>query len=182
MDTIHLDIKPIVKKVTINNKEVSVPMLGLKHKMLFDENLSPSANLKKLLNFVQPNLSVAERDLLCLHILAFNGRSKDKVIVDNVTYTLDDVYISQKLKFNIGDYEFKFKSPDVETIDGSVDLMLKNCCVYVKHLDEKIKIPDFLDLPPFVINWANDITNTISIKTHNGIIAGINDVLEFFNG
>ncbi|QAU03869.1 baseplate hub distal subunit [Acinetobacter phage Henu6] len=182
MQGIHLNIVPETKQLNVNGKTIKVPKLGLKHRLLLKPNENHEESMKTLLASIAPNLSMAERDLLTIHLLAYNGKIPNTVIKDGHTYSIEDVYICQKLKFTYSDYEFKFRSPTFELLKGPADILLSQCCVYVKKNDEKIQVPDFMDLPPFVINWVEQITKTIAIDGPNGPIKGLYELVELFDG
>lgn len=182
MEKINLDISPKFKTVEVNNKILKIPKLGLRHRLLIKEGMDHEESLAAIVSSVSPNLSFAERDLSTVHILAYNDRIKSSKIIDGFEYNVDNIYICQKLKFCYGDFEFKFKSPSMKTLKGPVDLLLKECCIYVKRKGEKIDIPDFMDLPPFVYSWIEQITHTIAIDGPNGTsIKGIYDIVELFD-
>lgn len=179
---INLEISQNFKTINVNGKEIRVPKLGLRHRLVLEPGQSHEDSLKALLKTVSPNLSLAERDVLTLHILAYNERMPNKIIVDDFEYDLDNVYICQKLKFQFNDFEFKFRSPTMELLKGPADILLKTCCVYVKKGDQKIDIPDFMDMPAFVMNWVEQITKTVAIDGPNGPIKGLYEIAELFSG
>ena len=181
MKKIKLDLQPKFKLLQVNGKDIKIPKLGLKHRMLADINLSYSDNMKRLISSIHPNLSIAERDLVSLNILAYNDKIRNEFIEDGFTYRIDDVYICQKLKFELNGYEFKFKSPNNDSLSCAINDLLEDCCVYVKKDGIKQEIPNFLDLPSFVANWADDILNTIAIDTPNGKIVGLYSIVELFD-
>lgn len=182
MNKINLNILAPTKTITLNGKDIKIPKLGLRHKLLINTEMGYEECIKAILSTISTNLSQAERDLVTLHILEFNDKIKSKVEVNGVHFDINDVEISQKLKFVVGDYEFKFKTPSLETMNGPLDVILKQCCVYVKYKGEKIECPDFMDMPAYVFNWIEDISTTISIKYDGGEIKGLYNIMELFNG
>lgn len=178
---ISLDIIANTKNIQVNGKTVKVPKLGLKHRLAIKPEMGPNECMTAIHKLVCPNLSVAERDIVTLHILEYNGKLKQKVIKDGFEYNLDDVKICQQLKFSYGEYEFKFKSATSEIYDGPLDMLLKSCCVYVKKNGAKIDVPDFMDMPAFVYKWAQKITDTVAIDGPKGEIKGMIKIMELFN-
>lgn len=182
MGNIKLDLVPKTKVIEVNGKQIKVPKLGLKHRMLIKDASNHEETMKVLLNYIQPNLSLAERDILTLHLLEYNGRLKQSVEKDGFVYKLDDVYICQQLKFSYGEYEFKFRSPSFELLKGPLDILLNQCCVSVKHKGKKIDTPDFMQMPAFVHRWGEMITNTVAINGPNGTeIKGLYKIVELLS-
>ncbi|WBF78814.1 baseplate hub distal subunit protein [Acinetobacter phage vB_AbaM_DLP2] len=181
MGNVKLELEPKSKVIEVNGKTIKVPKLGLKHRLLMKEGISHEDAMKVLLNYIQPNLSLAERDLLTLHLLEYNGRIRSQVKVGEFLYDINNAYICQQLKFNYEDYEFKFRSPTMELMKGPLDILLKECCVSVKKSGEKIPVPDFMDMPAFVYRWADMITNTVAIDGPFGQIRGLYKVVELFS-
>lgn len=172
------------KTIEINGKEVKIPKLGLKHYNLIKELKTHEENYKILMESIHKGLSVAEKDLVAVHLMAHNSVIKEKVYKDGFIFNIKDVYITQKLKFEYKDYAFKFKSPKIEDRTSSVDVMLSSCCVSATKGGVKIDIPNFFDdTPAFVYKWAEAICNTVAIKDKDGKeIKGLHDIVELFNG
>lgn len=181
MGNITLELVPKSKVIEVNGKKIKVPKLGLKHRMLIKDSTSHEETMKILLNYIQSNLSLAERDVLTLHLLEYNGRMKSEVVKDGFTFKLDNVYICQKLKFEYNNVEFKFRSPTFELLKGPLDILLAQCCVSAKLNGEKIDIPDFMQMPAFVHNWAEMITNTVAIDGPDGPIKGLYKIVELLS-
>lgn len=179
---INLDITPNFKMVNINGKNVKVPKLGLRHRLLVKEELNHEEMTKVLMNSIAPNLSMAERDILTLHLLAYNDRMASTKVVNGFEYNIENVYICQKLKFVLNGFEFKFRSPSFELLKGPADILLKECCIYVKKDGKQVDVPDFMDMPPFVLNWVEQITNKIAIDGPTGQIRGLYEIVELFSG
>lgn len=182
MNKINLNINPITKNITVGGKEVKIPKLGLKHRMIVKDGMSHEDCMRELHKMICPNLSAAERDIVSLHILEYNGKLKQKIVKDGFEFDLDNVKICQQLKFIHGEYEFKFRSPTMELMKGPLDILMKECCVYVKHNGKKIEIPDFMEMPAFVYKWAQKITDTVSIDGPKGEIKGLQKLVELFSG
>ncbi|ADI96434.1 gp28 baseplate hub distal subunit [Acinetobacter phage Ac42] len=179
---ISLNIKPLTKSVQVNGKTVQVPKLGLKHYGLIKEIRSKSENMKRLMDSIQKGLTVAERDIVTLHLFEFNTEMPNKCFVNDQEITLDDVYVCQKLKFTYQDKVFKFKSYHGDQIDVVPEL-LQSCLVSVKDSNgNELDHPNFMDMPAFVVNWAEQILQTIAVDTPNGTVRGLNDIMELFNG
>lgn len=181
---IKLDLPDNSKKITVNGKEVKVPKLGLKHYNLIKELKTHEENYKILMESIHKGLSVAEKDLVAIHLMAHNKAIKDRITQDDFVFDVNNVYISQKLKFEYKDYCFKFKSPKADDRTSSVDVMLSSCCVSATKGGVKIDIPNFFDdTPAFVYKWAEFICDTIAIKDKDGKeIKGLYNIVELFNG
>ena len=165
------------KKITINDKEITIPKLGLKHHILMKDVKSPEEHIKILSNSIRSDLTSAESNLAVLHVLEFNGKIKETVIKDGFKYSIQDVYICQKLEHSYNGNTFYFRSPDQFENFTTPDDVLAKCFIRVNDSDV---IPDFLSLPAFVYNWANEITTNVAIKGPYGPIKGLSRILEIF--
>jgi hypothetical protein len=163
-----------IKKITLGNKEISVPKLGLKHHKLVKDEKDPIKALGIMMRSVYPDLSAAENDYVALHLLEFNGRIKDTVVKDGFTYKLSELYICQRLEFQFQGKTYKFKSHKPFDTFGPVDEVLKSL-----YLGDDV--PDFLDMPAFVAKWADDITSTVAIPGPDGPIKGLLKVMDILN-
>lgn len=163
-----------IKKITLNDKTISIPKLGLKHHNLVKDEEDPIKALRIIMRSINPDLNAAETDFVSLHLLEFNGKLKSEVQKDGFTYRLADVYISQRLVFQYGGKEYKFRSHTPFENFGPVDQVLEN-------LYEGDDVPDFLDMPAFVSKWADDITSTVAIPGPNGPIKGIALIMDLLN-
>ncbi|AFU64132.1 baseplate hub distal subunit [Salmonella phage STML-198] len=166
-----------IKKIKCNNKEISIPKLGLKHHHLIKEVRDLSENMGILLDSIHPGLTAAESDLVCLHLLEFNGKLKSTVMKDGFTYNINDIYICQRLEFQYQGITFYFRSPDRYEVFTTVDKMLSSCFIKTNLSDEA---PDFLRMPAFVSKWADDITNMIAIPGPHEPIKGTSKILGLF--
>lgn len=158
----------------MNDKEIIIPKLGLKHHKMIKDDKDPLIALNKLMASICPNLTAAENDYVALHLLEFNNRLKDSVTRDGFTYKLSEVYICQKLVFQYSNKEYKFRSHKPFEQFGPVDDVLKTL-----YLGDDV--PDFLDMPAFVSKWADDITSTVAIPGPNGPIKGIAQIMDLLN-
>lgn len=163
--------------MTLNGKQLKLPKLGLKHHKLVSGDVGIDENLKAILKSIHPDLTAAESDMVCIHLLAFNSRLKDEVVKDGFTYRIDDIYISQRLEQQFSGNTFKFRSNKPFEQFSSVDNILNECFVEVNGSKE---VPNFMGMPAFVAKWAEDIINTISIKGPYGPIKGIGEIMELF--
>ena len=183
MNKINLDIRPVFRMLSINGKDIKIPRLGLKHHAILKDPNDHEDAMKKLMASIHPNLSAAERDLVSLHLLAYNERLKHSVVIDGNTYTVDDVIINQKLRFNIGETEFKFKTPKLENLNATIPELLRSSCVSVKDGNgNPQEIPDFLQMPAYTYKWADDICSTIELRTSIGSVKGLYKLMELFDG
>lgn len=181
MNKINLNIQPIFKTIKIKDKEIKIPRLGLRHHQILKDPGDNEEALKRLMQTIHPNLSVAERDLVSMHLLAFNDRLKSSVVIEGVTYTIDQIEICQKLTFTIGNTEFKFKSPKLDDLNATVPNMLASCCVHVKTDGVKQDIPDFNKLPAFTYKWADDICSTIELNANGKVTKSLFSLMELFD-
>ena len=63
-----------IKKVKINGKDISIPKLGIKHHLLVKDVENAIDVLDILVRDIKPGLSVAEYDLVIVHLLEFNNK------------------------------------------------------------------------------------------------------------
>lgn len=166
-----------LKKIKVNDKEITIPKLGLRHHEILNKVTSPEEHIRALVNSICPNLSSAEANLVLLHVLEFNGKIKDTAVVDGFTYKISDVYICQRLEHQYSGNTFYFRSPTQTETFTTPDDVLKNCFIRVNDSDV---VPDFLSLPAFVYTWADDITTNIAIKGPYGPVKGLSKILELF--
>lgn len=176
-----LNILKNEKIIEINGKTIRIPKLGLRHHEILKEVRGHEENMKLLLNSIHKNLSQAERDLVTVHLLHFNNKLKDSVVINEVEVFVLDTVIDQTLRFDHDGVSYRFKSPTSTEMADTIDGMLQKCCVSAKRDAVEIDIPDFLDMPAFVIGWAHKIADTLSLKTPNGYIRGLYDIVEVFN-
>lgn len=160
-----------MKKLKLADKEINIPKLGLKHHALIKDEKDPIVALQKIMKSIYPGMTAAESDYTALHLLAFNGRIKEVSTVDGFTYSLDTLYICQRLKFQFHGTEYNFKSHDAFQEFGPVDQVLESL-----YLGDDV--PDFLDMPAFVSKWADDITSTVAISGPQGPVKGMLQIME----
>lgn len=166
-----------LKKIKLQNKEISIPKLGLKHHNLIKDVRDMSENMNILLDSICPGLSAAESDIVSLHLLEFNGKLKSSVTIDDFTYNLNDIYICQRLEFQYQGKTFYFRAPERFETFTTIDKMLSKCFIKINDSNES---PNFLKMPAFVSKWADDITNTIAIPGPKGPIKGTAQILRLF--
>lgn len=166
-----------LKKIEVNGKEVTIPKLGLKHHALLNKVTSPEEHIKVLVNSIRPDLTYAEANLVLLHVLEFNGKIKESVVRDGFTYRISDAYICQRLEHQYSGNTFYFRSPEQDEKMITPEDVLKKCFIRVNDSDV---VPDFLSLPAFVYNWADDIMTTVAIKGPYGPVKGLSKILELF--
>jgi hypothetical protein len=166
-----------LKKIKLRDKEISIPKLGLKHHNLIKDVRDMSENMGILLDSICPGLTAAESDIVSLHLLEFNGKIKAESIKDGFTYKLNDIYICQRLEFQFQGNTFYFRAPERYETFTTIDKMLDACFIKVNESTEK---PNFLEMPAFVMKWADDITNTIAIPGPQGPIKGTAKILGLF--
>lgn len=170
----NLKLNLPTKIVNINGKDINIPKLGLKHYMIASSEKDPIAMLEKIVDSIEPNLTIAEKDIVIINILEFNDRLKSSVEINGKEVFLKDVYISQKTSFQFQGKEYKFRAPG-RLLNGTVDAILSEC--YTGNQGEI----DFLDMPAFVYKWLKDLTETVSIKTPTGVLSGATKIMETFS-
>ncbi|AHY25175.1 baseplate hub distal subunit [Pectobacterium bacteriophage PM2] len=148
--------------------------MGLKHQTLTKDINDPIKAVLTLMTSIHPSLNAAETDYAALHLLEFNGKIQNEVIKDGFKYSLNDLYICQRLEFQYGGTEYKFRSHIPFEQFGPIDTVLKSL-----YLGDDV--PDFLDMPAFVSKWADDITNTVAIPGPKGPIKGISAIMDILN-
>lgn len=166
-------ILPLKKIILPSGKEVSIPKLGLKHYNMLKEVKGPDENLDLLINSICPGLTSPEVDLVCIHILEFNGKLKSKVEKDGATFDIKDIRITQKLEFQYQGHEFKFRAPGKFEQFATISHLLRECYLGQEPID-------FMKMPAFIISWAEDISTTISIQGPQGDIKGLSNILRLF--
>lgn len=164
-------------KLPISQKEVSIPKMGLKHYNLLKDVKGPDENLKILTDSICPNLEPAEVDFVSLHLLEFNGKIKSTKTIQGYEYNLQDVYVCQRLEFQYHGKTFTFRAPDKFELFSTVDDMLSKCLL---HINGEVQEVNFLEMPAFVLKWANDISTTLAIPGPNGPIKGISELIGLF--
>lgn len=163
-----LDLILPTRILTLNNKEIRVPKLGLKHHRLVKEIKSLDEHLRVLIESIHPGLDGAEMEFVLVHIGAFNGRCKDQKTVDNFTYDIKTMRIDRETTFEL-DKTYKFRSPYLgETFNSAKDIL------------ESTKTDDtyYGSMPAFVVHWADKIASTVSIEGPNGRIEGCAKIME----
>ncbi|QSL99291.1 baseplate hub assembly protein [Escherichia phage PTK] len=165
-----------LKKIILpqSNKKIMIPKLGLKHYNLLKDVKGPDENMKILADSICKNMSPADFDFACLHILEFNNKLKSEVEKDGFTYKLDDVYVCQRTEFQFQGNTFYFRPPGKFEQFATISEMLSNCLIKVNDEEKEIS---FLEMPAFVIKWAEDLSTTIAIPGPNGPIKGIAEII-----
>lgn len=166
-----------LKKIKVNDKEISIPKLGLKHHDLLKDVKAPEEHLKAIINSIRTDLTAAEANIVIAHVLEFNGKIKSEVEKDGFVYKLSDLYICQRLEFQFGGNTFYFRAPNHGEVFTTPDDVLDKCFVRVNDSDVK---PDFMEMPAFVYSWADDITINVAIKGPQGPLKGLSKILEIF--
>lgn len=166
-----------LKKIVINDKQISIPKLGLKHHELLKNPCGADENMIKLVNSICPGLNAAESEIVLLHVLEFNGKIKSEVTVNGKVFKVSDVYISQRLEHQYHGNIFYFRSPEPFETFVTPDDVLEKCFIRVNDSDV---VPEFMDMPAFVTKWADAITTKISIKGPKGQLDGLSEILELF--
>ena len=106
-----------------------IPKLGLKHYNLLKDVKGPDENMKILADSICKNMSPADFDFACLHILEFNNKLKSEVEKDGFTYKLDDVYVCQRTEFQFQGNTFYFRPPGKFEQFATISEMLSNCLI-----------------------------------------------------
>lgn len=155
-----------LKKIQIQNKEIKIPKLGLKHHQLIKEVRDAADNLKILMDSICPNMTKAETEIVMLHTAEFNGL----IPLEKDGYNLNDIQIITKNEFELNGTTYKFRSPTFfEKFDGYEDTLQK---LFIGD-----EIPDFKEMPAFLIKWATQLTETIVLKDKKGV----NQIMDHFD-
>lgn len=170
----NLKLQTKTKKIIINDTEIIIPTLGLRHYLMTKNIENPVECMEIILKSIHPNLSVAEYDYLIMFLLEFNGKLNSSIEHNNETLYLKDIYISQLTEFQFQGNTFKFNSPP-RGVTGLPDEVLGK--YYTGNQGEI----DFLEMPAFVLNWMNQLVDTISIRTKSGKITGSGAIMELFS-
>ncbi|HCS4649779.1 TPA: hypothetical protein ORP60_004678, partial [Escherichia coli] len=93
------------------------------------------------------------------------------------TYDINDVYVCQRLEFQYQGNTFYFRPPGKFEQFLTVSDMLSKCLLKV---NDEVKEINFLEMPAFVLKWANDIFTTLAIPGPNGPITGIGNIIGLF--
>lgn len=166
-----------IKKINVNGKTINIPKLGIKHHELLKDPCSPDESVIKLLNSIDKNMNKAESEIVLLHVLEFNGKIKSEVEIDGHLYKLSDVYESQVLTHQFRGNTFYFREPKIFEKFVTPDDVLNKCFI---RTDGSDIVPEFIDMPAFVLKWANSITTSISIKGPKGPIGGLANIIGLF--
>ncbi|HHB0793444.1 TPA: hypothetical protein ACOA2N_003421 [Vibrio cholerae] len=161
-----------LKKVTINNKELCIRKLGLKHHKLLRDAKSPEETLKIVLDEINTDLTRSEAKLVLYHVLEFNGKIKKTFEYKGQTYSIDDIYILPRPEFTYQGKTYTFKEPSIDQRFFSAKDILETLCT------EEV---DFGNMPAFVYKWADELNKSIAIKLSDKIVYG-DDIEELFNG
>lgn len=155
------------RTLNLNNKEIKIPKLGLKHHKLLKDPKSVDESMRILVDDIHPGLDGAEAEYVIVYLAAFNGRCKEQVTKDGFTYDITTMRIVRETKFEF-EKEYEFRSPYF----GEVFLSAKHILT-ATHPDV-----DWGQMPAFVAKWAEKITATIEIDGPNGPISGCADILK----
>lgn len=155
------------KVITFNNKEVKIPKLGLKHHKIVKDIRTGDENIRLLIRSIHDGLDGAESEFVLVHLAAFNGRCKEKKVVDGFEYNINTLKIVRELSFEFKD-TFEFRSPQF----GETFTSAKNILESTKTVDV-----DFGNMPAFVGQWAEKIVSTITMDGPYGPIEGCAQIL-----
>ncbi|QPB12410.1 baseplate hub [Providencia phage PSTCR6] len=159
-----------LKKVTINNKQVSIPKLGLSHYNKLKDPKSPEESIKIIVKDLFRDLSNAESLIALLHLMEFNNQIKGSFEYKGKTYTLNDIVVLPKKTYILDQKEYKFNEPELfQQFFGPKDVL------------ETLSVDGtkFGDMPAFVIKWADELTKTIALHLPDKTVYG-DKILELF--
>lgn len=155
-----------VKKIQLNNKELCIPKLGLKHHKMLKDTKTPSEVLNTILTSIDENLTLAESKIVLFHILEFNGVIST-FEYENKTYSVNDIFVVPTPEFSYKNKTYKFRPQKFgETFYSDKELLTTLCTTK----------EDFGKLPAFVHKWANELRNHIGINLGTKIV--YNDQIE----
>ena len=165
-----------IKILKVNGKEIKIPKLGLKHQKILNSIRDPGDHMRSLVYSICPGLSAAEGEYVLLHLLAFNGKIKDKEI-DGHLYKIDDVRMVDQYEFQYQGNVFKFRKPTLFEGFASVDLVLKETFESVNGEHKEI---DFMKMPAFIHKWSESLVFPLVLDTPRGPIKGLTNILGLF--
>ncbi|WDS61741.1 hypothetical protein [Cronobacter phage vB_Cdu_VP8] len=157
------------KKINLNQREILIPKLGLKHHVLIKEVREAHENLQILMDSICPGLNKAETEIVMLHTLEFNGRiplTKDGL-------SLSDITIETKTKFEFQGRVYKFRAPTFYEKFKTHREVLETL---FESVDGDPTMPDFGMMPAFVGKWAKSLQETIRL----GNLVGINEIMDHY--
>lgn len=161
-----------LKKVIVNNKQLSIPKLGLKHHKLLKDVKTPEATLKIVLDEIDPNLTLSESRIVLFHLLEFNGRMNSTFEYKGKTFGINDIYVLPRPEYTYNGKTYKFREAKLgETFVSAKEVLTSLCTEEV----------DFGEMPAFVYKWADSLHKTIAIDLGDKIVYG-DDIEELFNG
>jgi hypothetical protein len=156
----------------VNNKQLCIPKLGLKHHKLLKDVRSPEATIKIVLDEIDRNMTLSESKIVLFHILEFNGKMKDSFVYKNKTFGINDIYILPRPEFTYNNKLYQFREAKLDEKFVSAKDVLTSLCT---------RDVDFGEMPAFVYKWAESLNKTIAIDLGDKIVYG-NDIEELFNG
>lgn len=167
-----LNIIPVTKKIELNGKEIVIPKLGLKHYRMLKDVKGLAENMTELMDSICPGLTAAESEFVIVHLLAHNGRIKErqefefagqKVVVD-----INDMVICNKTEFQDDGKTYMFRAPRIgEFFISGLDA-LQSCT-----LDDI----DYGNMPAYMLDWADELLSTVKIDTPVGTIHGAINII-----
>lgn len=166
------------KTIAVNGKEVKIPKMSLYHYKVLAGKTKPDEVNFELVKSICPGLSRAERDVVLLHTLEYNG----KLLAERNGFKLDNIEICQQLKFHIGDYSFRFTTPSTEDLFAVPEEVLNISIRESRYKGELIENPDFFNMPAYVKNWLELILTTVKMTSDDGeVISGLDEILEYLD-
>ncbi|UOX40572.1 baseplate hub distal subunit [Aeromonas phage GomatiRiver_11] len=170
-----LNIIPAVKEITVNGKQVTIPKLGFRQMKLMKDMSETGLNesIQTLIDSIRPGLTMAEADMVMLHLLAFNKKVKTVEMVGGFEVDIDKAYLCGKYEFDLEGHPVYFIPPVMgQTFLTAVDVLEKQFDRERTGFDI-----DFEEAPAYVLDWASDIMKTVALDTPNGTVFGGSNIV-----
>ncbi|QBX32877.1 baseplate hub distal subunit [Aeromonas phage Asfd_1] len=170
-----LNIIPAVKEITVNGKPVSIPKLGFRQMKLMKDMKEDGLNeaIQMLIDSIRPGLTMAEADMVMLHLLAFNKKVKTVETVGGFDVDIDKAYLCGKYEFDLEGHPVYFIPPVLgQTFLTGLDVLEKQFDRERTGFDI-----DFEQAPAYVLDWAVEITKTIALDTPHGTVFGGSNII-----
>lgn len=167
-----LKIIPVTRTIELNDRQIVIPKMGLKHYRMLKDVKGLAENMTELMDSICPGLTAAESEFVIVHLLAHNGRIKDRQEFDfngqKITIDINDMVLCNKTEFIDGDKTYKFRAPRIgEFFISGLDA-LQSCTL------DNI---DYGNMPAYMLDWADDLTATVKIDTPVGPIHGAINII-----
>lgn len=170
-----LNIIPAVKQIKVNGKDVTIPKLGFRQiKLLKDMNPEGlDESMQTLMDSIRPGLTLAEADMVMLHLLAFNKKVKTVEVVGGFEVDIDKAYLCGEYEFDLEGRTAYFVPPVMgEKFVTAIDVLNKQFDPERSGFEL-----DFNDAPAYTLDWAKLIMRTVALDTPAGTVYGGSNII-----